>query len=325
MKNKEREDTPMNNIMKNGNKGFSLVELIVVIAIMAVMTSVLAPALLGYVERSRAQKDDSAMSEVVNAVMLAMSDQDVYDEMLFYCAKGNVSSYVDSGVDAVGTNAEIYKEGKNTGNVEGTVDGDDQYWYNDDARLADEEIYHAAGNMRGVTITFAPEKGSNGSSYDLFYGAVNSFIDDGSRAVAGTTTTNGVDDTVRTVSETVAYFTITDPRADLAEKLDADKGKVFGKYTYDASQQKMAWSAGDDSTGNDYVLGGVRTSNSPNTYLYNRIRATVGDSIPLTSQTYRNSEYTIFIRMGSTGGNQASAQDAVLVYGQWNGTNLAAN
>jgi prepilin-type N-terminal cleavage/methylation domain-containing protein len=314
----------MNNIMKNGNKGFSLVELIVVIAIMAVMTSVLAPALLGYVERSRAQKDDSAMSEVVNAVMLAMSDQDVYDEMLFYCAKGNVSSYIDSGVEAVGTYAEIYKEGTESGNVEGTVDGNDQYMYGADARLKDEEIYHAAGNMRGVTITFAPEKGSNGSSYDLFYGAVNSFIDDGTRAGAGSDTANGVD-ALRTVKETVAYFTITDPRADLAAKLGSDVGTVFGTYTYDATNQKMKWTAGTDSTGNDFILGGVRTSNSPNTYLYNRIRATVGDSIPLTSQTYRNSEYTIFIRMGSTGGNQASAQDAVLVYGQWNGTNLAAN
>ena len=34
-----------NDVRKNENKGFSLVELIVVIAIMAVMTSVLAPAL----------------------------------------------------------------------------------------------------------------------------------------------------------------------------------------------------------------------------------------------------------------------------------------
>ena len=62
-----------------------------------------------------------------------------------------------------------------------------------------------------------------------------------------------------------------------------------------------------------------------NTYLYNRTRATIGDKVELTSQTYRNSEYTVFIRMGSTGGNQASAQDAIKVYGQWNGTNLLAN
>ena len=56
--------------------------------------------------------------------------------------------------------------------------------------------------------------------------------------------------------------------------------------------------------------------------LYNKLRAVIGDNITLSSQTYRNSEYTVFIRMGSMGGNQASAQDAVAVYGQWNGTNL---
>ena len=33
----------------------------------------------------------------------------------------------------------------------------------------------------------------------------------------------------------------------------------------------------------------------------------------------------MFIRMGSMGGNQADAQDAVAVYGQWNGTNLYAD
>lgn len=59
--------------------------------------------------------------------------------------------------------------------------------------------------------------------------------------------------------------------------------------------------------------------------LYNKLRAVIGDSIVLSSQTYRNSEYTVFIRMGSMGGNQADAQDAVAVYGQWNGTNLYAD
>ena len=66
---------------------FSLVELIVVIAIMAVMAAVLAPALLGYVERSRAQKDNSAMGEVTNAIQLSLADQNVYDEMLQYSEK----------------------------------------------------------------------------------------------------------------------------------------------------------------------------------------------------------------------------------------------
>ena len=68
-----------NEIRTNENKGFSLVELIVVIAIMAVMAAVLAPSLLGYVERSRAQKDDSAMGELTNSIKLALADQDVFD------------------------------------------------------------------------------------------------------------------------------------------------------------------------------------------------------------------------------------------------------
>ena len=94
----------MNQINENENKGFSLVELIVVIAIMAVLTSVLAPSLLGYVEKSRMQKDDSAMGEVTNAIKLALADQDVYDECLYYNVSNNFSCYVDgdtSGSPAV--------------------------------------------------------------------------------------------------------------------------------------------------------------------------------------------------------------------------------
>lgn len=66
---------------KNNNKGFSLVELIVVIAIMAVLMVVLAPAMLRYVEKTRIQKDDSAVSEVANAAELALADETVYNAM----------------------------------------------------------------------------------------------------------------------------------------------------------------------------------------------------------------------------------------------------
>ncbi len=64
---------------KMNNKGFSLVELIIVIAIMAVLVGVLAPQFLRYVEQSRVQKDESSMGEVNNAVKIACSMNDVYD------------------------------------------------------------------------------------------------------------------------------------------------------------------------------------------------------------------------------------------------------
>lgn len=66
---------------KRNNKGFSLVELIVVIAVMAVLVVVLAPAYLRYVDKARVQKDESALSEVVQAIKIAASEEAVSDEI----------------------------------------------------------------------------------------------------------------------------------------------------------------------------------------------------------------------------------------------------
>lgn len=60
--------------LRNKKNGFSFVELVVVIAILAVLLAVLSPMLISSVEHSRMQKDDSAMDEVVNAVQLAITD-----------------------------------------------------------------------------------------------------------------------------------------------------------------------------------------------------------------------------------------------------------
>lgn len=56
------------------NKGFSLVELIIVIAIMAVLIGVLAPQYLKYVEKSRVSSDISSIDELVNAVEIYSAD-----------------------------------------------------------------------------------------------------------------------------------------------------------------------------------------------------------------------------------------------------------
>ena len=66
---------------KMNNKGFSLVELIVVIAIMGVLMVVLAPQYLKFVEKSRLQKDNSAIAEIANTMKIALSDEAVAKEV----------------------------------------------------------------------------------------------------------------------------------------------------------------------------------------------------------------------------------------------------
>ena len=88
---------------KMNNKGFSLVELIIVIAIMAVLMGVLAPQFLKYVESSRKQKDESAAEEVRNATEIAMSNEKIYQYFvndLSGSAKVTVST--TGGVKATG-------------------------------------------------------------------------------------------------------------------------------------------------------------------------------------------------------------------------------
>ncbi len=66
-------------IMKN--KGFSLVELIIVIAIMAILAAAIAPALIRYIDKSR-RSDDVAAAETINtAAQAALANEEAYDEI----------------------------------------------------------------------------------------------------------------------------------------------------------------------------------------------------------------------------------------------------
>ena len=60
-------------VMKK-NKGFSLVELIIVIAIMAVLVAVLAPQFIKYVEQSRRSRDIQTADRIREAFLADIAD-----------------------------------------------------------------------------------------------------------------------------------------------------------------------------------------------------------------------------------------------------------
>ena len=62
---------------KSSNKGFSLVELIIVIAIMAILVGVMAPQLIKYIEKSKVASDTQICDSVHSAMLYAFMDPEV--------------------------------------------------------------------------------------------------------------------------------------------------------------------------------------------------------------------------------------------------------
>ena len=64
---------------KMNNKGFSLVELIIVIAIMAILAGAIAPALIRYIDKSRKSNDVSSAKTIKTAIETALGNETIYE------------------------------------------------------------------------------------------------------------------------------------------------------------------------------------------------------------------------------------------------------
>ena len=86
----------MKKLMKKDHKGFTLVEVIVVLVILAIMAAVLIPSLIGYIDKSRENAIVSETRSVVTAVQALASEK--------YAKQNDTGVYV---LDATGSDTNI--------------------------------------------------------------------------------------------------------------------------------------------------------------------------------------------------------------------------
>ena len=111
---------------QKNNKGFSLVELIVVIAIMAVLVGVLAPQFIKYVERSRQSTDLQNVEELKNAVEVEAADNGITANAVITVGSGKATL---TGVTPASLSKnEVSLKSKGWGNATYTYDKDKLKW-----------------------------------------------------------------------------------------------------------------------------------------------------------------------------------------------------
>lgn len=78
----------MKKMMKKNNKGFSLVELIVVVLIMGIIAVALAPQVMKWVGTARTNSDSNTAKDIKNAVQVAVAEAQSQNTSIVTASKG---------------------------------------------------------------------------------------------------------------------------------------------------------------------------------------------------------------------------------------------
>lgn len=108
-----------NEKRNQNNQGFSLVELIVVIAIMAVLVAVLAPQFTRYIDRSRQSVDAQTVSGIVTSVQIGVADVTTYTvaDGTYTIVVSSNGTKVYSETDTTATEISEETDTTNKGNI----------------------------------------------------------------------------------------------------------------------------------------------------------------------------------------------------------------
>ena len=137
---------------KMNNKGFSLVELIVVVLIMAIIAVALAPQVMKWVENSRLSTDCETYDGLIANIQVALTDKCAYAEM-----KNSSTSF------SIGVNGTSGASGKTA--LQAALNQVNPQWANAKKKVSAGSDYTIGVSGDGTTInvsrTLAPDTSSN--------------------------------------------------------------------------------------------------------------------------------------------------------------------
>lgn len=147
--------------IRKNNQGFSLVELIIVIAIMAILVAIVVPNFIGYIDKARKARD-LEMARVLGTALdrvIALDDPALRDWQSVGTSRGNEVVYqlVDH---LTGERYYVYNMFEWTLTEEGDITGG------------------AAANFRHGVLRDAHRNGSNGGGAGLYANLWNAYVDE---------------------------------------------------------------------------------------------------------------------------------------------------
>ena len=156
--------------MRN-NKGFSLVELIIVIAIMAILVGVMAPQLIKYIEKTNVSSDTQLCDTVKQAITTAITDAATANDAAARTFITNNSngwkdlSVIDGGTANAFTSSVAEALNTTVGSVNTTVDGKLKSWNSGTANVQ----FYISGNSVHVKIDGSDATGRKTNSGQIIY------------------------------------------------------------------------------------------------------------------------------------------------------------
>ncbi len=73
---------------KHNNKGLSVVELVIVVAIISIVVTVISVSLFRFIQRSKKEADISNASTIASAIQTALNETEIKNECMPYMASG---------------------------------------------------------------------------------------------------------------------------------------------------------------------------------------------------------------------------------------------